>query len=729
MKLTKKILYPMVLYSIAIFILIGITRNINAENILKLNSLEWKYSAQDETRASYQNFNDRQWSSFASNTRLYETQGHFLWLRSSFYIDNSNTQLALVLDQVCGKHQVYINGQLLKQNSSKKEGRSRCWQHAIHIIPNHLLKNYGNENIIAIRVINNSLLNPAIKGEISVLELGQAQWNLWKNYLWGLIFAFLSMVIAIIFIVIFKHLYRMPEYLLFSIFLLTYAVYKFSQNEIIYTIFLKHAFYERIAQFCFILLPPLFYYFHILFFKTKRLQIRLGSLNINTDAVLVAKKYLLISITIGLASIISLSITKFFKVNIIWLALQSPLFIYFIYNAIKKTRTSLYQTSFFLFGVSLLIITLLYNLVKIGEGTFWDPKGGAGIFLLELSVSLDLLYVFMQRKIELEKRNKYIESVNDMQHRIFDYIGFLFVTPASKIITKITEFKKEKNKATKSQNALELSKDIKEIRVNLDTLIELSRLEVMSSPDNVDKINVYDIINSGLTEISARAKLSISTRIKPDTIIENSPDLMISSIINLISFLNEQYFDNIDLILSSIPRKNEIIFRFTAFNRNKVKLQEIYNMCRYGQDFNDLRWLKWSVIIESIRVMQGKSTLKKINGRFFRISVSLPYKMNQDNDERKNDKDEENEKPISLVYTNLEQAKISPAKTYNKKDTAKIKLAEKNLANNWHSNNSGPKLRSKAEVESTLSLKYYANMSLGEIIQKLRNKWTMKNKS
>ena len=454
---------------------------------------------------------------------------------------------------------------------------------------------------------------------MAILPLEEAELYLWSEHIWALVFGFFSFVLAFFFLAAYLRLYRTREYYSFSIFLLIYAIYKFTQNEMFQSTIGFVAFQERLAQFCFIILPALFYLFYISFFHITDFRFSLGNFRLNKNAESLGNSYLFFSVTLGLLSAISPDLSKLLKVKLIWIILQSPFYIYYISSAIQNIKLSLRESSSFLIGVLLMCFVFLYDLLTYRQALIWDPKGGGGIFLLELSISIGLLYILIQRRLEVEKHNKYLKSIDELQHRIFGYIGSILAKPTEQVLNLIKEWGLKNSKKIQTEEITNVKSNIKEIQSNLDNLMELARLEVLNEPEYIAKINLYDFAQA----VFANAKLNAHIRVDPEATIETGLDLMNSSMLYLVDFLDQQEFRNIDLVLTE-QTENKILFHFLAFHSESDKVREVYSVCSHAAPLRDPRWIKWALISEIIRVMRGKIFLKRVRGRFLRISITLP---------------------------------------------------------------------------------------------------------
>ena len=647
-------------------------KGLKAQTEVSLNAVSWKYTKQDGSNFAFRDMNDEAWKIFSGKNSLYAADTDLLWLRGKIFIGTTNKRSALLLEKVCGRHQVYLNGKLLPEAGFTEKSYSHCPRHALHPIPLSFLNTEMGENTVAIRLIKSSHIPYlSLRGKMAILPLEAAELYLWRNYLWGLIFGFFSLVLSLFFLATYLRLYRTQEYRAFSIFLFVYAIYKFTQNEMLYGIIGFASVHERFAQFCFIILPALFYLFYISFFSIKNFRFSLRSFRIDKDAERLGNSYLFLSTILATATAISPSLSKHFKINLIWIILQTPIFIYYLFTATQNIRISLRESSSFLIGAALMCFVFLYNFLTSSENPLWDPKGGGDIFLLELSISIGLLYIIIQRKVEVEKHNKYLKSIDELQHRIFGYIGSILAKPVEQVLNFIKELGGKKNKQALSENASHIRNGIKEIQSNLDGLMELARLEVLNEPEHVEEINLYDFAQM----VFANARLNSHIRVDPETTIETGLDLMNSSMLYLVDFLNQQEFSNIDLIVTT-QTGNNILFHFLAFHSERSKIREVHSICSHVMPLRDPRWIKWSIISEIIRVMKGKISLSKIHGRFLRINISLPRSLRPKEVMSDWEKIKDKQKGISIVY-DIAQNNTQENKTEEKTQEGLVQSEEK----------------------------------------------------
>ena len=698
------------------FLLFFILKGLGAQTEISLHNINWKYIKQDGANFSFVNMDDNSWERLPKKGFLYAEDTDRMWLRARTFISTRDKRLTLLLEKICAKYQVYLNGQLLPEEDFDKIPSSRCPRHVLHPIPLSLLATETGESTIAIRLVKEKALSYlSIQGKVAILPIEKAESYLWRKYLWSLVFGFLSLVLALFFLAAYKGLQRRQEYYSFSIFLFVYAFYKFSQNEMLYSVTGFLPIYEHLAQFFFMLLPALFYIFYISFFSIKNFSFAFWSFRIDKDAESLGNSYLLLSMGLALLSSLSPNLSQYFKIHFIWILLQMPFFIYYFFTALQKMKQSLRESSSFLIGIALSSVTFLYSFLT-GKDPAWNPQGGMGIFLLELSISIGLLYILVQRKLEVEKHNTYLKSIDELQHRIFGYIGSILAKPTEQITSLMKELAEKKNRQKFSEELSQLRIGIKNIQNNLDSLMELARLEVLNEPEHVDEINLYDFTQV----VFANTKLNCHLRVDPGTSIETGLDLMNSSMLYLVDFLTQQEFRNIDLVVN-LQGVDKILFHFLAFHDDAPKAREVYGVCNHLTPLRDPRWIKWSIISEIIRIMKGKISLKRIRGHFLRVSITLPRTLQFKENTALLEKTKVKQKAISLLYKDLEEGDSSSNE--GKKGLTREESQGQH------------KIQDKKEEESSLKktlekkpFTFHSQMSLGELFTLLKYKFSQAKK-
>ena len=685
---------------------------------ISLNNISWKYIEQDGANFSFTNIDDENWKKLPKRSSLYAEDADAVWMRAKTFIATTGKRQSLLIEKICAKHQVYLNGKLLAETQASKGAYSRCPRPALHPIPMSFLDTETGESSIAIRLIKEAgLPHLSIKGKIALLPTEKAERYLSKKYLWGLSFGSFSFILGAFFLVLFLGLYRTQEYYSFSIFLFAYALYKIAQNDMLRSLTGSSPFYEHFAQFFSIILAPLFYFFYISFFSIQNFRFSFAKIHIDKDAEKVGNLYLLFSIAFALMASISPNLSQHFKLNALWLLLNIPFFVYYLYTAIQSMKFSLRESNSFLIGASFICLTFLHNALT-SENLFWDPEGGAGVFFLELSISIGLLYVLVQRKIEVEKHNTYLKSIDELQDRIFGYIGSILAKPTEQVTALMKELVGKKNKQGFSGEMSETKEKIKDIESNLNSLMELARLEVLNEPEHVDEINLHDFIQI----VFAHAKLNCHIRVAEETTIETGLDLMNSSMIYLIDFLKQQEFQNIDLVVKAQGREN-IFFHFLAFHDQPAKVREVYKVCSHLTPMRDPRWIKWSIISEIIRVMKGKISLKRIRGRFLRVSITLPRTLRAKERLGLLEREEAKPKSISISYKELEGEAALPRGDNVAKESKTEKDAQKELRKK---ENEDIDARRREPARSALA--FHPQMSIGDLFTLIKYKFTRQRK-
>ncbi len=667
-----------------------------AQDDISLQKVSWSYIEQDGANYSLRNINDKEWNVFSAKTKKYTANAKILWLRTRLFLASSNKQLALLLEKVCGIEQIYLNGRLLKQKTTSFIYYSRCPRSVIYPIPLHFLDEENQENTIAIRLIKGSKFqNPSIEGQFIISTFQKAELFIWKKNIRGFSYACLSFILAIFFLAIYLRLYHVQEYFRFSCFLFCYSIYKFTQNEVLYAVIDLAPLYDRINQFASIILPVLFYFFFLSFFRLKKIEFTFLSKRIEKNAEQLGNFYLLVSAVVTILCSISVNFTKNYGLLALWFLLQFPFLIYYFMIAFQKQKLFMRESISFIIGAVFFIFGVLYNILGDKRFDLFSSDDGGSVFLFNLSLSIGLFYGIILRRIEVEKHYTYLKSIDELQHRIFGYIGSLLAKPSQKAIERLPCFwEKKKSTSFLKESAREINENIEDIQTNLNLLMELARLEVLVEPEHIEEIDLGDFIQA----VFANSKLTSHVRIKKNINIETGLDLMNSSMIHLLDFLEQQNFGNIDLVVT--PKVNNgILFHFLAFHSNANKVREIYRVCNHISPLKDPRWLKWSIISETVRILQGKTNVSRIHGRFLKFGITLPqsirtpFKYDEISSKNLEGIDDLKKQEINLIVTGAE----SSASRKSTQSLAKIDV---------------PHFRS--------------DMSIGEIISLIKLRWFLK---
>lgn len=678
-----------------------------AKEELVLDDFTWSYNTRDEASFVSRKINDELWGNIPAKSKIFGASTKVLWLRTK--IDSafhSQKRLAIFLEHVCGIEHIYINGILINENKSISPSRLRCFRSVIHPIPDNL-SNFLEEGgtTIAIRLLRPSRFsNPALQAKMSIMPLQKAENYLWYKNLNGIIYAALSLILAMFFLIIYLRLHRTPAYFSFSMLLFFYSAYKFFQNEIAYVFastVLEASLYSRIELSVLTLLPYLFYVFFIQFFSLERIQfeIKVLKIKLDTEATRFGNTLFYTSILVALISIIHPNLTHRLYIPSIWLLLQVPFFIFCTYVAIQHLYyKKLKESISFLSGGFILLSSFIYDLPSF---ELFSAYSGGGMFALNLCLAIGLLYTLIMRAVKVAKHEIYIQSIDELQSRIFGYIGGMLAKPIKRVIINLEGLWETKSsKIERKEKIAFLSKSVADIQSNLDSLMELARLEILTKPEHLEQINLQDF----LSMIVARMNIQIHLRINPQTTIETGLELMNSAMFYLLDFLENNNFRLVDLVVTS-QSNDKILFHFLAFHPNPQKSYELYQLCTLRTLGKYPRSIKWVIITELMRILQGNLKVHRVRGRFLRINFSLPVTLrNREFSQNKERiKTIEDKKPrIELVMNSVKTSTKAVAST----------PAEE-----------------RGEFDNEIkTLQFHANMNLKEVIQFVKSKFHKKRK-
>ena len=617
---------------------------------ISLQSYSWKYTLENKRDAIQNNINDSSWQSFPPKAKSYTGHSDLMWLRTKVFIGIPKNTIALLLEKVCGYEKIYLNGNELEFTSQKTHFYSRCYRSVIYTIPKEFLNKDNNENTLAIRLQKvNPYYKIGLKGKMKIIDLKEAELIIWKNNLKGLVYSFLSFLMASILIIAYFFLYHRREYFSFASFLFLYSAYKLFQNPSIYNIADIYPIYSRIYICLQIMLPVSFFYFFVNFFNLEKIEFFFKNYSFSKNRKSFGKSYFLLSSLIASLCIIMPSLSNYLLIPKIYFYLQTPIFVYYLYIALQNLRIFFRESSSFLIASFLLLFSYLYVLFS-QKSTHSD--GGLPTLIFQLSIVLGLLYSIILRKIEVEKHHKYLKSIDALQDHIFGYIGSIISKPCQRIMEKIEDryLSQGKFSSLDEEENKEIIQEISQIKLNLNSLIELARLEVLAKPEFISKINLFDFAQA----VFANAKINTHIRISPETTIETGLDLLNSVSISLLEFLQLQDFQNMDVMINT-EKENKILFHFLAYHKHSKKVQNVYHICTHINPLNNQFWIRWSIISEIIRILQGELYVKRIKNSFLQISILFPSSIRSNINKHNTNYDTNEKKIINLIRTDKEE--------------------------------------------------------------------------
>ncbi len=702
------------------------TTPIFSENTQSLVTYTWRYSTEDKPEFINRNYNDSQWPVYKIKTKLFYSKTNTLWLRSKINISSTTAKQALLISGICGLEQIYINGVRINKQQSTTKDYKRCNRVGLYPIPEKIFSytedrnSDGGETTLALRLQRTDLFShPTFKAPIKIIDLSMAEKYFWRTNLPNFIYSFLTFFIGFVITFLHRKYHADKAVLYFIPYLCLYAFFKLTQNEVLYQYIDLGPFLTRFNLASLALLPMFFHFFYIVFFDFKFIEIKIVK-KIQIHANHLSNIVFSSSFIASCILVISPNFSQKFYLPLIWTLALTPLYFIYILIALNKSGLYFHKSLFFIIGsvgFSFITLTSIWN----KEFDFMQQgNSGFGTLLLHCSLVYGLLYNIVIKNKEIEKYNSYLNSVDDLQERTFNYFTFILHKPIEQLmqlieniyfpkLSKIKTKTKQIIKPEEIENCINL---INTIDSELIDLLELLSLEVRQEISDLEKIRLLDysksffsknkIINS---HIHIQEDIEINTNI-------NYLNLCLSHIMNL--FTNEG-FANVDVVILH-HGQSKVSFHFLGFHKNSAKLREVYKICRHINLLRDSRWIRWGIICEYIRILGGRSDLSRVREHFLRISISLPL------DYLTQETNPMWELTSSMKKTELLLNIISPKKPeYNisKNPSANIGLTSQETQKSEKKEIPTPKTMIDKDKK-----KFSSNMSISELLIFLKEKFT-----
>ncbi len=563
-------------------------------------------------RPDYQDGRWRTVSLPANLARKRAKAKRILWLRKHVSLTKRDTNLALVLGPVYDSDMTYFNGKLIGRGKSKSSRPDGYGRPRIYSIPSNLIRE--GDNVIAIR-LKGSFKDEIgiISGPLAIEPTGKAQWTLLKKDLKELIYAAVYLVIGGFFILLYFRIKELREYLWFGFFAVTFAVLQLARNEFRFNIVNHFIAFKLIEQISYPVLVTLFLFFFRELFKIKyhRLVMLYPLINaITVIALLVLNNPIWWDRIIGY-----------------WFLVNLPFFGYYAYYVIKRAATTQEREAIIVAGGLMIMLgaTVHYFLVERGFLAPPSPFNAASVFFM-LSISLALIYRMIKLQLEVEERQDRLNQVNELRDRVFNYINTLVRKPADNV-ARLGEEIVEGGGSTEmlTETIGELKGEVDALQTDLDDILELSRLEVIQEPEYVEAVNFNDFI----TAVIPQGEITCYIKVNPDIELRTSLELVNSIVIRLIDFPGFKAFDHIDLIITSDLKQN-VHFRFLMFHNNFRETRKLYETLTSLNPESGALWVKWAIVREIIRILNGDLQINILNRKFLRIDIKLAANLPRD---------------------------------------------------------------------------------------------------
>ncbi len=592
------------------------SKELKNDKLIDLSGSEWYVSFEDNPEFTKPDFNTSNWESIdvPGNIRNFDSNSRgVFWLKRNFELFETsfpNTQ-ALNLGKIYDRDEVYLNGILIGINGKSPNdlvqnevafGRPR-----VYAIPPRILKQGTNTIVIKINS-NFRSYGGIVVGNVGISSLDLGVNSIFQNSLDDAIYEFIYLFIGIFFIISYLKLKELKEYLYFSIFLIAFAIFQFSRNEFRFGIgnfFLSFKFIENSI----LLNMPFFYtLFFQEFFKLPKLKYQNYYFIFNA----------LLSILLFIPNYVFWTdILSLWSFNII-LVLGYSLYISLTRAVSKKNYSENWEAIIYSFALFIFIINVFLEILF--QRGFINSDSGIEssvlFYILVVTICLRLRFIFL--KVKIQKRFEQLKEIDVLREKIFLYMDRILsgVIDESIMITRAL-----KNNVTPGNTVETVSKvqfNYAEIQLALDDILELSRLEVMAEPASKETVNFNDFISV----ILSLAKITYTIRVNEKFEVYNSLDLINSLIIRLIDFSGFKDISSNDLIVTS-DLNNHLHFRFMLYSKDYFRTQKLYKQLNDYQKGKNIHTVRWAIIKELLRLLEGNIEMKLINKKFLRIDFSL----------------------------------------------------------------------------------------------------------
>ena len=580
--------------------------------IINLSESEWSIDFEDKAEYASLEYSHQNWATIEipGNQRNVDSshRGVF-WMRKSFELDAENftSALALTLGRVYDRDEVYLNGKIIGINGKSPEdihqnevafGRLR-----IYSIPPGLLRK-GN-NVLAVKINSNfRAYSGIVSGPVGIATLESATSYVIQNSLDDVIFESVYLFIGIFFIISFIKMKEMKEYLAFSIFIISFSILQFTRNEFRFE-FSNNFLVFKYLESALILNMPFFYLnFFQIFFKLPKIKYQ--------------NYYFLLNLGF---CILFLAIPNYvFWGNFINIWVINILLIlgYSLFVTIQKVKEK--DRDAIIYGVAL--VYFIYSVIKEVFLQRGYIQGQSSIeasilfYILLVTVALRLRFIFL--KIKIQNRFGQLKEIDELREKIFLYMDRILSPSIDESILTTRVLKNNNNPQAVKDSITKIQVIYDEMQYSLDDILELSRLEVMSEPLSKETVDFVDFIRT----ILAMANVTYTIKVDEKFQIHNSLDLINSLIIRLIDFTGFKDISSIDLIVTS-DLKNHLHFRFMLYSLDHKKTQKLYKQLSDFTVGGNIHSVRWAIIKEILRLLDGHLEMKLINKKYVRIDFEL----------------------------------------------------------------------------------------------------------
>lgn len=579
---------------------------------LDLSETEWSIEFNDNPAYASPGFSHQTWTqiSIPSNLRKLDfSHKGVIWLRKSFDIDPDTVpgSLAILIGKLYDRDEVYLNGRIIGINGSLPDdinqnevafGRPR-----VYPIPAETL--VKGQNIIAIKIISNFKFHAGIiSGPLLITSLQSATDYLIQTTVDDVIFEAIYLFIGVFFLISFLKMKEMKEYLAYSIFIIVLSFYHFTRSEIRFEFMNKFLIYKYLEHALLLNLPLVYLNFFQKFFKLEPFRYQ---------------KYYLIANGVFCLLLLIIPNYVFWNTFInIWMININLILFYSAYETIKLIKENKRDAVIYLLGLSYLIYSsikeiLLERGLLQGESSFdWSLL----IFTLFITMALRLRFIVL--KIQIQNRFDELKGIDRLREKIFIYMDKILMPSIDESILNTRALKNNADKTLVKESLTKVDRVYSEMNFYLDDIFELSRLEVVTEAKFKDTVSFVDFIKVVLSQ----GNITYTIKVDPNVQIHNSLELVNSLIIRLIDFSGFKDIKNIDLILTS-DLKGQLHFRFMLYSNDPRKTQKLYKRLSDYNIAGDIISVRWGIIKEILRLLNGHLEIRLINKKYMRIDFEL----------------------------------------------------------------------------------------------------------
>lgn len=580
--------------------------------IINLAETEWQVDFEDNAEYANFDFSHQNWQAVEvpGNLRTVDSSHRgIFWMRKSFELDAENftSALALTLGIIYDRDEVYLNGKIIGINGKSPEdihqnevafGRLR-----IYSIPPGLLRK-GN-NVLAVKINSNFRAYAGIvSGPVGIATLESATSFIIQNSVDDTIFEAVYLFIGIFFVISFLKMKEMKEYLAFSIFIISFSILLFTKNEFRFE-FSHNFLVFKYLESALILNMPFFYVqFFQSFFKLSKIKYQ--------------NYYFLLNLAFCVLFLVIPNYVFWNNFINIWVINILLILGYSLYVSIQKVKEK--DRDAIIYSVAL--VYFIYSVIKEVFLLRGYIQGQSSIeasvlfYILLVTMALRLRFIFL--KIKIQNRFEQLTEIDQLREKIFLYMDRILSPSIDESILTTRALKNNNNPQAVKESLSKIQVIYDEMQYSLDDILELSRLEVMAEPLSKETVDFVDFIRT----ILAMANVTYTIKVDDKFQIHNSLDLINSLIIRLIDFTGFKDISSIDLIVTS-DLKNHLHFRFMLYSLDHKKTQKLYKQLNDFTVGGNIHSVRWAIIKEILRLLDGHLEMKLINKKYVRIDFEL----------------------------------------------------------------------------------------------------------